>query len=255
MREEIRWGDGPDHVADLHLPSEEGPFTTDHGTPAVMLIHGGFWKQAFDRSLMTPMAEALAEAGVIVWNVEYRRWSPGDEGVWQETISDVMRAWGHLEGLDGVDATRTAVVGHSAGGHLALVLAALADRRPMFCITQAAVADLVAADAAALSDQGDACQRWVGSRVEEGAPPWEALNPIHLVPTCPVVLTHGEHDEDVPIAMSEACAETYSKGGAEARMLPLPGNHYTIIDPRHDSGQRVQEEVLTWLMSGGASGP
>ena len=62
-----------------------------------MLLHGGFWKQAFDRSLMTPIAEALAEAGLIVWNVEYRRWRPDDEGVWQETISDVLRAWGHLE--------------------------------------------------------------------------------------------------------------------------------------------------------------
>ena len=131
--QEIRWGDGPDHVADLHLPKEEGPFTNEQGTPAVMLLHGGFWKQAFDRSLMTPIAEALAEAGLIVWNVEYRRWRPDDEGVWQETISDVLRAWGHLEGLDGVDASRTAVIGHSAGGHLALVVAALSERRAKVC--------------------------------------------------------------------------------------------------------------------------
>ena len=87
---------------------------------------------------MTPIAEALAEAGLIVWNVEYRRWRPDDEGVWQETISDVLRAWGHLEGLDGVDASRTAVIGHSAGGHLALVVAALSERRAKVCVAQAA---------------------------------------------------------------------------------------------------------------------
>ena len=254
MRKEIRWGDGPDHVADLHLPIEEGPLTTEQGTPAVMLIHGGFWKQAFDRSLMTPMAEALAKAGVIVWNVEYRRWSPGDEGVWQETISDVLRAWGHMEGLDGVDATRTAVVGHSAGGHLALVLSALAERQPKFCITQAAVSDLVAADAAGLSDQGDATRRWVGSAVEQGATPWNELNPIALTPQCPVLLAHGEHDEDVPLAMTTACAEVYTAQGAKANVMPLPGNHYTIINPEHESGRSIHEHVLAWFKSGETHG-
>ncbi len=254
MRREIRWGDGPDHVADLHLPKEEGPFTNEHGTPAVMLLHGGFWKQAFDRSLMTPIAEALAEAGLIVWNVEYRRWRPDDEGVWQETISDVLRAWGHLEGLDGVDASRTAVIGHSAGGHLALVVAALSERRAKVCVAQAAVSDLVAADAAALSDGGDAVRRWVGSPVEDQATPWNALNPIGLTPQCPVIFAHGEEDEDVPIAMSRACAEAYIARGSTADLVPLPGDHYTIIDPSHEGWRSIQEGVLGWLMSGKSVG-
>lgn len=250
MRKEIRWGDGPDHVADLHLPEEEGPLTNEHGTPAVMLLHGGFWKQAFDRSLMTPIAEALADAGLIVWNVEYRRWGPGDEGVWQETISDVLRAWGHLEGLDGVDAARTAVIGHSAGGHLALLVAALSERHPKVCIAQAAVSDLVAADAEALSDEGDAVRRWVGGPVEDQATPWNALNPTQLTPQCPVILAHGEDDADVPVAMSRACAEAYAGRGFVADVMPLSGDHYTIIDASHESWRRIQEVLLVWLMSG-----
>lgn len=248
VREEIQWGDGPDHVADLHLPDEEGPFTTEHGTPAVMLLHGGFWKQAFDRSLMTPMAEALAEGGLIVWNVEYRRWSAGDEGVWQETISDVLRAWGHLEGLDGVDAKRTAVIGHSAGGHLALVVAALSERHPVFCVAQAAVSDLVAADAASLSDQGDATRRWVGSPVDQGATPWNALNPIQMMPQCRVLLAHGEDDADVPIAMSRACADAYAERGSTAELMPLAGDHYTIIDTAHMNWRRIQRYVFDTFM-------
>jgi len=254
VRKEIRWGDGPDHIADLHLPKEEGPLTNEHGTPAVMLLHGGFWKQAFDRSLMTPIAEALADAGLIVWNVEYRRWRHEDEGVWQETISDVLRAWGHLEGLDGVDATRTAVIGHSAGGHLALLVAALSERHPKVCIAQAAVSDLVAADAAALSDDGDAVRRWVGGPVEDQAAPWNALNPTQMTPQCPVILAHGEDDEDVPIAMSRACAETYTRRGFGADLMPLPGDHYTIIDASHESWRRIQEVLLVWLMSGKGAG-
>ena len=249
MRKEIRWGDGPDHVADLHLPLEEGPFTNEQGTPAVMLLHGGFWKQAFDRSLMTPMAEALAEAGLIVWNVEYRRWSPEDEGVWQETISDTLRAWGHLEGLDGVDATRTAVIGHSAGGHLALVLSALSERAPTFCIAQAAVSDLVEADQAGLSDGGDAPLRWVGQPPSSEAPPWKDLNPIHLSPRCPVVMAHGTHDTDVPPSMSEACTEAYASRGVDVTMMRLPGDHYTVIDPQQDCWKPLHHEIQERFMT------
>lgn len=244
MRKEIRWGDGPDHVADLHLPLEEGPFTNEQGTPAVMLLHGGFWKQAFDRSLMTPMAEALAEAGFIVWNVEYRRWSPEDEGVWQETISDTLRAWGHLEGLDGVDATRTAVIGHSAGGHLALLLSALSERAPTLCIAQAAVSDLVAADRAGLSDGGDAALRWVGQPSSSGAPPWNDLNPIQMSPQCPVIMAHGANDEDVPPSMSVACAEAYSSRGVDVTMVSLPGDHYTVINPKQECWKQTHAAIL-----------
>ena len=244
MRKEIRWGDGPDHVADLHLPDEEGPFTNEHGTPAVMLLHGGFWKQAFDRSLMTPMAEALAEAGLIVWNVEYRRWSPGDEGVWQETVSDTLRAWGHLEGLDGVDATRTAVIGHSAGGHLALVLSALSERVPQFCIAQAAVSDLVEAHQAGLSDGGDATLRWIGHPPASGAPPWTELNPTRMSPRCPVVMAHGTQDKDVPPSMSVSCAEAYTDRGLDVTVMRLPGDHYTVIDPQQECWNMIQVDVL-----------
>ncbi len=201
---EVRWGDGPDHVADLHLPHEEGPFTTEHGTPCVMLLHGGFWRHAYDRSLMTPLAHHLAKHGLIVWNVEYRRWSDHDQGVWQETVSDVLRAWGHVELLDGVDPLRSMVMGHSAGGHLALLVASLAERKPWLCVAQAPITDTVAADAAGLSDGGDATRCWAGTDPTSGAPPWTTLNPVNLFPTTSLLVAHGEHDHDVPPAMTEA---------------------------------------------------
>ena len=92
----IQWGAEAWRIADLHMPDDPSPFQKDEGIPCIMLIHGGFWKEQYTLDLMQPMADDLAEAGVAAWNVEYKRWSPGDEGVWMDSLSDVLRAWGHL---------------------------------------------------------------------------------------------------------------------------------------------------------------
>jgi acetyl esterase/lipase len=244
---EVRWGDGPDHVADLHLPHEEGPFTTEHGTPCVMLLHGGFWRHAYDRSLMTPLAHHLAKHGLIVWNVEYRRWSDHDQGVWQETVSDVLRAWGHVELLDGVDPLRSMVMGHSAGGHLALLVASLAERKPWLCVAQAPITDTVAADAAGLSDGGDATRCWAGTDPTSGAPPWTTLNPVNLFPTTSLLVAHGEHDHDVPPAMTEAYVRRMRAQGAAVEHLRLEADHYSIIDPASEGTRPLLDAVLGWL--------
>jgi len=244
---EVRWGDGADHVADLHLPREEGRFTTAHGTPCVMLLHGGFWRKAYDRSLMTPLAEHLANLGLIVWNVEYKRWSEDDEGVWQDTVSDVLRAWGHVELLEGVDPLRSMVMGHSAGGHLALLIASLAERKPWLCVAQAPISDTVAADAAGLSDGGDATRRWAGTLPTSGAPPWANLNPINLAQSTSLLVAHGDKDLDVPPTMSEAFVRRMRAQGAAVEHLRLDADHYSIIDPASKGTQPLLDAVLGWL--------
>ena len=62
------YGDHPHHVANLHLPAREGgPW------PCVVLVHGGFWRSGWDRTLMTPLGIDLALRGIAAWNIEYRR--------------------------------------------------------------------------------------------------------------------------------------------------------------------------------------
>ena len=62
----MQWGAEEWQFADLYMPDEESPFTTEHGIPCVMLIHGGFWKTKYGLELMKPIAEDLAEAGVVL---------------------------------------------------------------------------------------------------------------------------------------------------------------------------------------------
>ncbi len=114
----LTYGEHPDQVANLHLPAADGgPW------PCVVLLHGGFWRTGWDRTLMTPLAIGLAREGVAAWNVEYRRVGQAGGG-WPGTLEDVAAAVDRLAEVEEIDADRVATCGHSAGGHLALWLAA-----------------------------------------------------------------------------------------------------------------------------------
>ncbi len=112
----ITYGEQPQQFADLYLPADEAT------PPVVVLIHGGFWRAQYGLDLMVPLAENLAADGYAVWNIEYRRvGQPG--GGWPGTLDDVAAAVDHLTAVTPehpLDLDRVAIVGHSAGGHLAL---------------------------------------------------------------------------------------------------------------------------------------
>ena len=105
---------------DLRLPEGDGPH------PVVIVIHGGCWLAAYDLGHISSLAAAITAEGFATWSIEYRR--IGDEGGgWPGTFVDVAAAADHLGVLGGdypLDLDRVVVVGHSAGGHLALWLAA-----------------------------------------------------------------------------------------------------------------------------------
>jgi acetyl esterase/lipase len=120
----IAYGDQPQQFGDLYLPDDDAD-DDDAGEPSatVVLIHGGFWRAQYELDLMAPLAEDLCRAGYAVWNIEFRRVAqPG--GGWPGTLRDVATAIDRLADVAtsqselGLD--RTAFVGHSAGGHLAL---------------------------------------------------------------------------------------------------------------------------------------
>ncbi len=102
---------------DLHLDI----FRSDSITlpqPAVVMIHGGGWSSG-DRSLQYPLAIELAKRGYVTVPVEYRL-SP--EALYPAGLHDVKAAvrWIQQHGAEyGIDPSRIAVAGSSAGGHLA----------------------------------------------------------------------------------------------------------------------------------------
>ncbi len=183
--ERIPYGPEPLQFGDRYGP----------GTPCVVFVHGGFWKPDYDLAHAGHACAALAAAGLPTLSLEYRR-----DG-WRHTLDDVRL---------GTKAARV-VVGHSAGGHLALC-----SGRP--AVALAPVADL---EEARRLDLGDgAVERFLGSDPEA----WAAATPR---PGPPQILIHGTADEVVPISLSER----YS-AATGARLVLLEGaGHFEPITP------------------------
>jgi len=118
----LPYGPQPEHVVDLRLPPQAGK----RKTPLIVLVHGGFWRPAYDRTHLGPMAHALTAAGYLVAVPEYRRAGMAEEG-WAGTFDDIAMAVDQVVAIaaaHGADTGAITWAGHSAGGHLALWAAA-----------------------------------------------------------------------------------------------------------------------------------
>jgi len=245
----VAYGDHPDQVANLHLPAREGgPW------PCVVLLHGGFWRTGWDRTLMTPLAIDLAGRGIAAWNVEYRR--VGQEGGgWPGTLEDVAAAVDRLAEIDDVDTGRVVTCGHSAGGHLALWLAARpripagmpgADPRvaPVAAVAQAGVCDL---DRARSENLGNGAVE--GLLGPHDAARLAAASPAALAPLgVPQLLVHGAADDIVPVSQSRVQAAL----DPDAELVELPGvDHFEVIEPASTAWVAVLDRLDGYLGGSG----
>lgn len=111
----IRYGESDDQYGLLWLPKDS------KAAPLVILIHGGCYLQAYDVSHIQAAAGALRDQGFAVWAPEYRR-AKEQQPAWPAADDDVRAAVRFAQQLpySGIDSQRTILIGHSAGGHLAL---------------------------------------------------------------------------------------------------------------------------------------
>ena len=206
------YGDHPEQRADLWLPSSGG------NPPTVVLIHGGCWRERYRRDLENDVAADLARRGFAVWNIEYRRL--GVDGGWPASLDDVVAAINALNGFDDrLGAAPPALVGHSAGGYLALLAASQLAVRG--AVAQAPVADLL------LAEQLGSCRGGVEAMIEQGAP-----SPVDDPPKVPLLVVHGDADDEVPVEIGRA----FARAAPEAEYVELPGcGHYEHLDPTSDA--------------------
>ena len=115
-KQRIGYGPDPNQFGDLWLPDS----SSKH--PVVVFIHGGYWRARYSLDHADFLCQALAETGFAVWNIEYRRVGQQGGG-WPGTFQDVVQGVQHVRSLSttfSLDVQRVVLMGHSAGGHLAL---------------------------------------------------------------------------------------------------------------------------------------
>jgi len=204
-------------------------------------MHGGYWRPAINRDHARSLARALADAGHLTCSIEYRR-VPGEPNV---MIGDVLLAIASLPALLGFDGRAPLLVGHSAGGHLALVAASRLTEGIAGVLALAPVADLH--DAYARDLGSGAVAAFLGGPA--GSRP--DLDPVRCPePTSPVTVIHGARDSIVPIAQTHALALAWPNA---CRMTVVDeAAHFELIDPSSPAWQVVVAEVerqalrLTW---------
>jgi acetyl esterase/lipase len=246
-----RYGPHASQRADLYVPPGPGPH------PVIVLIHGGSWQKRYGKIFTRALAGDLLRRGYAVWNIEYRRVGAG--GGWPQTFADVAAAIDHLAELEDprLDLDRVTLIGHSAGGHLALWAAGrpnLPAGAPGALDGPPRVRARWVVSLAGVADLAEAYRRWhggivrdlVGGSPEEVPERYAAGDPIRLLPLdVPALLIHGVRDETVSIEISRGYTEAARAAGGEVELVEIDGDvgHRTHLDPRSQAWAAVIERL------------
>jgi acetyl esterase/lipase len=264
----IAYGQDPMQKVDLWLPTGRGPH------PTVLMVHGGCWQtEIADRRIMDWIADDLRKRGIAVWNIDYRgvdRAGGGYPGTFADAAAaaDALRV--HASRLR-LDISPLVAVGHSAGGHLALWLAArrsAAARSPGPLIPSGSPltgGNPIAIDAVvslgglpdlelAATPPGSGC----GTEVIEKlvGPPTLSSRNVYADTSVPrlaplgarQVLINGLQDRIIPTAYAEAYARTMRAAGdkVKVRMIDRTG-HVELIAPETAAWAATVEEIQNEL--------
>ena len=252
----IPYGRAPEQFGDLRTPAGRGPH------PVVVVVHGGWWRCAYDLTYAGHMSAALTADGFATWNIEYRRLgNPG--GGYPGTLFDATAALAALSELaadHALDLRRVAITGHSAGGHIAAWLAAKQAHRDLDrfgsspaligAVPVAGALDLERCSTLGVADNaGIPVHDFLGGTPVEAPDRYAIASPASLVPTgIPVIAVHGTADANVPIELSRVYVDRAQQSGDAASLVALECvDHFEPFDPETAAGKVVRTAIRDLL--------
>jgi acetyl esterase/lipase len=240
--ERVAYGADPNQFLEVRLPHSKPPH------PVLLNIHGGFWRSKYDLTHAGHACEALRTEGLATFNLEYRRVGNAGGG-WPGTFDDIRAAYRFVRQSHSrfqLDLDRLAVMGHSAGGQLALCLAA---HEPSLrrVISLAGIVDLKKAFALHLSN--DAVAEFLGGKPEAVPDHYRESDPTELsIPQARQWLIHGTEDDIAPPEFSRNYVARKKQAGESAELLEIPrAGHFDLIDPTAHAFPQVATTVLKAL--------
>lgn len=250
----IHYGEDPLQFGDLRLPPGSGPH------PVAIFLHGGCWLSEYDIAHSSKLTAALAGHGIATWSLEYRRIGDAGGG-WPGTFEDVARGADHLRAVaddHALDLERVIVAGHSAGGQLALWLAARAGfpaESPFKTKSPLALRGALALAPAADFDylyEHATCDRAV-ARLLGGSPDalpdrYRWTDPVRFDRlSAPQIVIAGRYDETWTPPARRYVHAALSRGDEVKLIEAAESGHFELIDPDSSTWPLVLESARQLL--------
>jgi acetyl esterase/lipase len=238
--ERVAYGADPNQFLEVRVPHTKGPF------PVLLNIHGGYWRAKYDLAHTGHLCEALRAADVATCNIEYRRVGNAGGG-WPGTFEDIRTACRFVQQEHSrfrLDLNRLVVMGHSAGGQLALCLAA---HEPSIrhAISLAGVVDL--REGFRLNLSNAAVAEFLGGSPTTVPDHYREADPMELrIPHARQWLIHGSEDDTVPPAFSRAYVAAKKRAAESVELVEVQNaGHFDLIDPSASAFSQVKTAVLS----------
>jgi acetyl esterase/lipase len=243
--EKIAYGENSLQYGHLYLPVNVKDAEGVEKAPLVIFIHGGCWLNAYGVGHTVALSQALAKEGYAVWSIEYRR--SGDEGGgWPGSLNDVLKGVSFAQTFKGypIDLNKVVLVGHSAGGHLALL--ASAEQRHVFkggatlkgVIGLAAIVDVIGYSQGANSCQAATSTFFAGS-AEQKTEAYQAATPTNYTLPSQTLLLQGSADEIVHYKEAQESGLNYQIVGE--------AGHFDWIHPEANAYQIFLSILKQWV--------
>jgi len=238
----LAYGSDPNQFGELRLPKDKpGPY------PVVINIHGGFWRAKYDLASTGHLCAALTARGLATWNLEYRRVG-NHGGGWPGTFEDIRSGYRFLSTIATkykLDPAKALVMGHSAGGQLALCLAG---HEPSVkrVVSLAGVVDLQQAWDLHLGD--NAVSEFLGGTPKDVPEHYHEADPMLLKIQATQWLIHGASDDTVPSYLSRNYTQQKKGRSEDVHYLEIStANHIDLVDPHSTAWPKVESTVLHLL--------
>ncbi len=240
----VAYGSDENQFIDLRIPGKSKS-TSKKLHPLVINIHGGYWRSQYSLEHAGHLCAALTAKGAVTANIEYRR--VGNKGGgWPGTFSDIRGAYSFmLKSADkySIDKNKVLVMGHSAGGQLALCLASH-EKNVQRVISLSGVIDLQKAYELHLSN--DAVVEYLGGTPAQVKDHYKEADPMVLsIPQSSQWLFHGGADDTVPVEFSRNYVQKKKKLKEKVELIEESfAGHFDVIDPGSKIWKKIEQVIF-----------